>query len=306
MKKLSAVMTVLAAVFIGCTPEEPAGDADKPFVIASFNIRFPGDGGDNSWSNRLPRVLKVIENHKFDLMGVQEATPGQVEDLQNALKGWAHVGLGREPDGKGEASSIFYKTNRFECPENETFWLSETPDVPGSMSWNTACRRVCTRAKMKDKETGHEFQYFNTHLDHISALARKMGMKLILQRICELPRGTTVFLSGDMNDSFEALPADEQARLSKCTKPDSSNENPEYPVSIAMKHLCDSYNITETPHTGTFKTFSNYKPEHRNRLDYIFVSENVRVLAHATVNDRFDGKFPSDHDPVVATVLISK
>ncbi len=277
---------------------------NKPIELTSFNIRCPIDKGDNTWANRLPRILRVIENRKFELMGVQEATPMQLKDLNDSLKGWTYVGTGREKNKGGEASSIFFKTNRFECLDTETFWLSETPNVPGSMSWKTACTRICTRAKFKDKETGYEFQYFNTHLDHMSALAREMGMKLIMKRISETSQGQTVFLTGDMNDSFEALPSVEQVRLSKTMNADISNEGQDYPISIAMKYLCDTYNITETPHTGTFKTFNHYKPTHRNRLDYVFVSGNVRVLAHATVNDRIDGKFPSDHDPVTATVLI--
>ncbi len=277
---------------------------NKPIELTSFNIRCPVDKGDNAWLSRLPRIIKVIESRKFELMGVQEAAPMQLKALKESLKGWTYVGTGREKSRGGEASAIFFKTDRFECLDTETFWLSETPNVPGSRSWNTACTRICTRAKLKDKETGYEFQYFNTHLDHMSALAREMGMKLIMKRICETSQAQTVFLTGDMNDSFEALPPDVQACLSKTMNADISNEGQDYPISIAMKYLCDTYNISETPHTGTFKTFNHYKPTHRNRLDYVFVSGNVRVLAHATVNDRIDGKFPSDHDPVTATVLI--
>ena len=121
------------------------------------------------------------------------------------------IGEGRDNDGKGEASCIFYRKDRFECLATDTFWLSETPRVPASKSWNTACTRVCTWGLFKDRFTGKTFRYFNTHLDHISSQARVEGMKMILHEMGQIAQGETVFLTGDLNDSFERIPAEETA-----------------------------------------------------------------------------------------------
>ncbi len=273
-----AALTVALLFMTGC--DSRMSSQDEAFRIASFNIRLIADKGEHAWEKRLPRVVKVVEKYQFDLMGVQESMPKQVADLTVALDGWAAVGLGREPGNQGESSSIFYKTNRFECLKNETFWLSETPNVPGSKSWRSVHPRVCTHAALRDKKTGKVFHYFNTHLDYNAELTREMSIKLILEKMSALEKGQAVFLTGDMNAGF-----------------DSSS------MMMAKTRLNDTFDVTETPHKGTVETFTLYK-EPQCRIDFVFASPDVRVLAHETVNDRFDGFYPSDHDAVVATVII--
>lgn len=194
------------------------------------------------------------------------------------------MGAGRD-DGKrgGEASCIFYRKDRFEVRASGTFWLSETPEVPGSKSWDTACTRVCTWARMADLKTGRELFYFNTHLDHLSAEARAKGMALILSRMERLAQGRPVFLTGDMN-----------------AEPDTE------PVKRAEAVLRDSAALSRKPHAGPEKTFNGFKldAEPKIRIDYIFVSAGIRILDHATVNDKVDGFYPSDHFPVTAEVSV--
>lgn len=278
---------------------------DDAFNLATFNIRCPHDKLDNAWSNRLPRVVKVVADRGFDIMGLQEATYGQRNDLLAALPGWGMIGEGRDNNGKGEASCIFYRKDRFECLATDTFWLSETPRVPASKSWNTACTRVCTWGLFKDLASGKTFRYFNTHLDHMSPKARVEGMKMILKQMGLIAQGETVFLTGDLNDSFESLPAAEQKKLLKgCGPQISKSVTFEHPIFAASLALYDTFQRTEKPHEGPFRTFHGYQPEPMCRLDYVFATGNVRVLRHATCNDRPDGKFPSDHDAVFARIQI--
>ena len=283
-----------------------ASGESEPFNLASFNIRCPADSGDNAWSNRLPRVVKVIKDHAFDIMGVQEATPGQRDDLDAALGGgWARVGLGREPDDKGEAMCIYYRKDRFECLGTDTFWLSETPREPGSKSWDAACTRTCTWGLFRDVKTGRRFRYFNTHLDHISPHARVMGMKALLAEMERIAQGETVMLTGDLNDSFERIPAEEQKKLLKGCGPQISSEVTfEHPIFAASQTLYDTLFRTEKPHEGPLRTFHGYQPENKVRIDYVFASGNVRVLRHVTCADRPDGLFPSDHDAVMVRLEI--
>jgi len=257
-------------------------DEGVPFRLATFNIRMPADKGDNAWTSRLDRVRGLIRSHAFDLMGLQEATSNQVDDLLTA--GWAYVGVGRD-DGKrgGEASCIFYKKERFDVRDSGTFWLSETPEVPGSKSWDTACTRVCTWARIADLKAGREFVWFNTHLDHKSALAREKGVALIGQRMLRIAQGRPVFLTGDMN----ATPETETIR-------------------VARGLLRDSADLSLTPHTGPVKTFNgfHFDQEPSALIDYIFVSGGIRVLSHATLNDSSRQLYPSDHFPVMIEAVV--
>ena len=275
------------AAFTACAAETTKAQDEKSgeaFRIATFNIRLPADKTPNSWAERAPKCRALIENRGFDLMGLQEAMWSQIQDLLQ-MEGWAFVGVCRD-DGKqkGEASCIFYKKDRFEVLDSGTFWLSETPEMPGSKSWETACTRVCTWADMKDRKTGKTFVYFNTHLDHVSKEAREKGMELIIRRMKEKTQGRAAFLTGDMN----AYASDVS-------------------VQTALAVLRDSKAVSRTPHTGPDVTFNSFKYKANPQgqaIDYIFVSDGIDVLTHATLNDSENNLYPSDHFPVAADVVV--
>ena len=283
-------------------------EPDRTFNLASYNLRCrcSKDTGDNDWSNRLPRILKVIRERKFDIVGVQEATPGQHRELRDALPDWDCIGRGRESDGKGEACAIFFRTNRFECIGSDNFWLSETPQKPGSRSWGSACTRICTVGVFRDRRTNARFRYFNTHLDHISNEARVKGMEVILAEIDRVAQGETVFLSGDMNASVQFLPAEVRAMVREAEGPQISTDCAvAHPILSASQVLYDTLYRSETPHEGPFNTYTGYGyVENVCRIDYVFTTGNVRVLRHVTCADRPGGKYPSDHDAVAVTVEI--
>ena len=278
--RIRVVGTMLGIVFL--TADLAQAEDAGSFRVATFNIRVPADQAPNAWTCRVGRVCGVIDKQGFDLIGMQEATAGQIDDL--LTKGWDTVGAGRE-DGKrrGEASCIFFRIARFDLRDTGTFWLSETPEVPGSKSWDTACTRVCTWARLLDRRTGREFVHFNTHLDHMSAAAREHGMALILTRMPQIAQGRPVILTGDMNATPGAAP-----------------------IRLATSVLHDAAAISHTPHTGTLATFNAFKsnPAPTAQIDYIFVSGGIRVLTHATVNDSEQGLYPSDHFPVMADVVV--
>ncbi|MBO7621895.1 MAG: hypothetical protein J6T06_15395, partial [Victivallales bacterium] len=147
--------------------------------LASYNIRTPCDKAPNDWASRQPRLLALLNRHDIAIAGLQEAMKMQIDGILSEGS-WDYTGVARE-DGveKGEYSCIIYRKDRFICHGSKTFWLSETPDVAGSLSWDTACTRICTWATFTDKKTGLEFTHFNTHLDHRSKLAQINGVKLI-------------------------------------------------------------------------------------------------------------------------------
>ena len=278
---VAALMVALCATGAANAQDEKGGES---FRIATFNIRLPADKTPNSWAERAPKCRALIAKHGFDLMGLQEAMWPQIQDLLQ-MEGWAFVGVCRE-DGKqkGEASCIFYKTERFEVLKSGTFWLSETPEVPGSKSWETACTRVCTWADMKDRVSGKTFVFFNTHLDHVSKEAREKGMELIIRRMAEYAQGRPVFLTGDMN-SYAS---------------DAS-------VKTALTVLRDAKTISRTPHEGPIVTFNSFKYKANPQgqaIDYIFTSAGIDVLSHMTISDSENQLYPSDHFPVAADVVV--
>lgn len=249
--------------------------------IMTYNIRLSLESDkENSWENRKEDALALMSYYHPDIMGVQEAVPQQMKDIQNSLKDYGFVGVGRD-DGKdkGEYSAIFYDKNKLEVLQSGTFWLSETPDVP-SKGWDAAYNRICTYALFKTKKGGKKFWSFNLHFDHIGNVARVNSAKLILEKMKELnPKNLPVTLTGDFN-------------LTDTTKP----------IQIISKSMTDSYYHSEKPHygpKGSFQAFDINTPA-KERIDYVFV-KGFKVISNRTINDRRENLlYPSDHFPVLA------
>lgn len=262
---------------------------ESPLRVMSFNIRFnnPGDGA-NAWPNRLALVESTIRYHGADLIGVQEALPEQIEDLTELLPEFAYIGVGRDADGLGEHAAIFYRRSRFQLWEEGTFWLSETPDEP-SRGWDAALNRITTWGKFEDLRTGKIFYHFNTHFDHVGVVARLKGAQLLLRRIDSFnPNQLPVLVTGD----FNATP--EEAPIQALTNADPS------------LRLTDARRASLADPHGPEGTWSGFRMagEPGRRIDYIFLRNEVSVLRFATLSDSWAGRFPSDHLPVLAEVLL--
>lgn len=258
--------------------------SNEPIVVATYNLRMnnPGDGV-NAWPNRKEQVKALIRFHGFDIFGTQEGFIGQLNDLAE-MNEYAFVGAGRD-DGKqaGEHSAIIYRKDRFKLLDNGDFWLSETPEKPGK-GWDaTCCNRICSWAKFKDLKTKKDFYFFSVHFDHQGVKARVESGKLMVKKITEIAGAAPVFCVGDLNST----PETEQIK--------------------SMKSLLrDSYEVTEmAPYgpVGTFNSF-NYNAPMKNRIDYVFVSDQIKVLKYGVLTDSYDQKFPSDHQPVVIEAVL--
>jgi len=274
---------------VGTSGETMKSDNPARIKVATFNLRCPLDGGDLSWDKRAPRQAQIIRENHFDLFGTQEPYVYQLNSLQKLLPGFRYVGQGRD-DGKeaGEFSAIFYKTDRFELLQHETFVLSLTPQIFGSKSWDAACTRICTWGKFRDRRTRKEFLFANTHLDHVSDLARVESAKMIISRLSRLDAKIPIILVGDFNQN-----------------PDS------HVYRTITGFLPDSRSLAETPHQGPNYSFMAFgatpvtaKLNREWQIDFIFVSSGVRVLTHQTLDNRVDGHYASDHDPVTAELIL--
>jgi len=279
MKKISiALFVLIVAAF--------ASHAQTVKVM-SYNIRLDiAVDGEKGWKFRKDFLASQIAFYDADVFGVQEALPNQMSDLATLLPEYAHVGIGRDGDGKGEASAVFYKKDRFKVLQSGTFWLSETPDKI-SKGWDAAYNRVCSYGLFRDLKSKKRFWAFNTHLDHIGAAARKNGVELILARIKSLnEKNYPVILTGDLN-----------------LEPDS------VPIKILKNAMTDTRDVSaEKPFgpSGTFNGFKFNEPVTR-LIDYIFIDNSKRfeVRKYAILSDSKDLRYPSDHFPVFAELYLN-
>ena len=258
--------------------------------VMTFNIRYnnPGDSV-NAWPHRKDKVASQILFHEVQLLGVQEALHEQMTDLEERLPKFKYLGVGRE-DGKqkGEYSAIFYDTSRLQPLQHETFWLSQTPAVPGSKSWDAAITRIVTWVKFREKKSGKIFYAFNTHFDHIGQVARRESARMLIQKVKEIAGNTPAVITGD----FNAKPSDEPIKVI------TNHED--------NLHLINSMNQSVTPHYGPTGTFNAFGPKEKDDqpIDYIFLKNKWRVMRHATISQSWKGLFASDHFAVLATLVL--
>lgn len=263
-------------------PEDPA------LALMSFNIRYgTADDGPNRWDQRRDMVMEVIERHGSDVVGLQEALAFQVAQIRDHPPRYAAVGVGRD-DGLtgGEHCTILYRSDRFTLAESGTFWLSDTPDAVASVTWGNAITRVCTWARLIDDASGRAFYVFNTHFDHVSQPSRERSVRLIAERVAARTHPDPVIVMGDFNVG-ETNPA-----------MDYLLRDPDGPGWV------DTFRVIHPDEAvvGTFTAF--WDRIDGEKIDFVLVEPRTRVIAASIDRTRVDGRSPSDHEPVTATILL--
>ncbi|MCC6152966.1 MAG: endonuclease/exonuclease/phosphatase family protein, partial [Candidatus Hydrogenedentes bacterium] len=174
--------------------------AETNIKVMSFNVRYgTADDGPNHWDKRKDILVDTIKAYDPDVVGTQECLDFQAEYVAERLNDYRWFGVGREIGCDGEYVAVLYKYKKLAPIETGNFWLSETPDIAGSISWNSACRRMVTWARFLNLETKEHFYFFNTHFDHKSEPARQGGAKVLRDRIAKLPEDAPVIVTGDFN-----------------------------------------------------------------------------------------------------------
>lgn len=277
---------LIVALSMTCQAVHGSNNDNNEYKIISYNVRFssaPETDGDNRWELRRDASIKMVAAQKPLAMGLQEACPDQIDFLDQNLTGYKHIGVGRDDGNRaGEMMAIYYDTTRLTLLNSGTFWLSDTPDKV-SIGWDAACNRTCTWGHFKVNDTGFEFLYFNTHLDHAGSQARRNSIKLIVAKMAELnPNNVPVFLSGDFNSTtdntiFEPLKA--------------SLKDAREVSAISDKNI--TYN-------GFGKVIDNPDTRKEWVIDHIFFS-GVNPMAFRVLNGNYGVPFISDHYPIAFT-----
>lgn len=252
--------------------------------VMSFNIRYgTAPDKEDAWPKRRSLVFDVIKSADSDVIGFQEALQFQIDELATKFPRYSTLGVGREADGGGEYSAIFYDRFRFDVKQADTFWLSDNTDEPGSKTWGNTLPRICTWARLFDRKTRQMILVFNTHWDHQSQPSREHSGKLMGDRIESLNKDDTpVIVTGDFN---------------------VGQENAAW-VPLLEAGLRDSYRglHPDATEVGTFHAFQGKAPG--DKIDAILVSPQWRVEAAEIILVNKAGRYPSDHFPVTASLSL--
>ena len=282
---------------VGAEPvagQQGVASAAGPMVarVMSFNIRYnnPQDG-PNAWPHRRDHVAAIVRSQDVDIAGLQEALRDQIADLQERLPEYQWYGVGRD-DGQqqGEFVPIFYRADRWTVRAQGNFWLSQQPDQPGRRDWGAACARMVTWLELEHKPSGKRLVVLNTHFDHQSAEARREGAGLLLRRLGDYSQSPVV-VTGDLNCD----PSSEPYRILTGTLSRSQDG----------LHLQDSFSMAELGHIGPQSTWNGFRaivPD--RRIDFVLVAGPIGVRQHRILPAEREGRFASDHLPVLAELTL--
>ncbi len=246
--------------------------------VFSFNLRIISENdGINIFYNRKEGIIEAITAHAPHLIGFQEANDCMRDFLRDNLNDYTLIGCGRNSDYRGEGTPLAFRNDKFQLIRSESFWLSPTPNTPGSrFEDQSSCPRIATAAFLKPHGKGEPFWLINTHLDHKSSSARVLGATMLCEYIEE--KGGRFVLMGDLN----AVPDSDEIKL------------------LAGKYT----NATESI-GGTFHAFGTISTDSARQIDYIFTDLTTDSReSFALRQEPKDGIYLSDHHPVCAFVEI--
>jgi endonuclease/exonuclease/phosphatase family metal-dependent hydrolase len=298
-RRLFLTLVAVAVASAGAMASAPAAavkptEADtaaEAFRVMSFNIRNSrAQDGANAWPKRTELIFATIAQYGPDLIGFQEVLADQYDMLVARLPEYGFSGVARDDgDRKGEWSCVAYRKDRFTVVRKGDFWLSETPTVIGSKSWDAALTRLCSWVRLREIGTDREYVFANTHFDHKGVIARQESSRVLSRELSEIARGVPAILVGDFN---------------------ITEDNPAYTVLVRPSEpgalpWIDTYRAlypTRQPDESTFHGFKGGAAG--SRIDFIFHTSHFRTTAAAIDRTEQNGLWPSDHYAVTATVKL--
>lgn len=276
-----ALLLLLALCAACATTARSGASDDAPLRVMTFNVRLPTDvDGPDRWDARRDIAVRMLQRADADLVGTQELFKRQGDEIVAALPQYRWFGRDRRGGHADEHMGLFYRADRLRLLDSGDFWLSETPDVPGSITWGNLYPRMVTWARF-ERRGGARVTVFNTHLPYRDQdeAARVRGAQLLAARIAALPRDEPVIVTGDFNAA-----------------PDTGAH-----AALLQSGLRDAWSIAAA-RSGPEATFHAFTGTPDRRIDWILVRGfDVRVLR--TIDTNEGGRYPSDHFPVVAELV---
>lgn len=269
-----------------CLQAAETADKNLPMKVMTFNLRYASDTPPNAWGQRLPVMVACLEKSDPDLIGTQEGLYRQLKDLERELPQYAWIGLGRDGGSKGEFMAVFYKKSRFEPVAFDHYWLSDTPDVVASTTWGNTNRRMVTWVRFKEKGSGREFYFQNTHLDHALQPAREKAAELILKKQADLDPALPTLLVGDFNAY--------------------AGRNKAYSILVGDGLYKDSWQTARERRGQVVYSFTGFQKitEGDGRIDWILHKGPIDVAWVEIDTFKQGDQWPSDHFPVVAEITL--
>lgn len=252
--------------------------------LMTWNLRYASVQPPHAWSERRPLMQELIRREAPDVLGTQEGLYGQLLELAAGLPEYDWIGQGRAGGSTDEFCAVFYRRDRFEAVTYHHFWLSDTPETVGSMTWGNQYRRMVTGVRLRDRGTGREVEVWNTHFDHEVQIARQKSAALIRDRLAAIPSDLPFVLVGDFNAIAGASPS--------------------HQILTIEAGLTDTWDAAPTRRNADLNTFNDFAPPRREgrRIDWILARRPAAVTAAGIVDFADSASFPSDHFPVTATV----
>jgi len=290
---LLGIFGCLQGVFSQTEARPAQGKETREIRVMSYNIRYgTADDGPNHWNLRKDWMVETIEAFRPDLLGTQETLAFQKDFLAKKLSGYEAFGVGRdEGTDKGEMTALFYRMDRFEKIEGGHFWLSKTPEKPGSKSWDTSLTRMVSWVRLKDKLRPEEtapLLFLNTHFDHRGKIAREESAKLIRSKALELAKGGPIIVTGDFNAG------DNEPPYGALFGEIDGKQSP-FVDTFRAKHP------QRESEEGTFSSFSA-KETRGARIDWIGCTRDW-IIGDARIDrTQKEGRTPSDHFAVTAVL----
>jgi len=294
-----AAFTAALAFLLVSAPAEARRARSVRLRTMTFNIRFDfQNDGRNRWANRVDLVAKTIADTGAHVVCLQEDKEDQVADLQQRLPGYEFVGRGRNATGSGERCAILFDKSMFRAEDHGDFWLSDTPEVPGSNTWGDRYPRKATWALLETRKGKKRLLVINTHYvegDENDRLRRKSS-EVILNWLKERVgpsdersrRGRNeipVLVAGDFND-------DENSASRKMF----TEEGP-----LRFRDTWEEAKPAD-PRPGTYGGFKGLQTV--QRIDWLLVAGPIKVLGADKLEEPVDGRYPSDHYPVLADIEV--
>lgn len=273
--RVARLLTVLASLLVIFAL--PAAAGAQTLRVMSFNVRLPvAADGPNAWPNRRELAARTVAAAAPDIIGTQELFKEQGDYLVERLPQFAWIGIGRRGGDGDEHMGLFYRRDRLRILKSGNFWLSDTPEIPGSITWGHPYPRMVTWAQFRTK-SGRRFFVFNTHFPYRAedTEARRKCAELLVRRIGSIAGKSHVVLTGDFN-----------------TTPDGEVH------SIVTRGLTDAWEKA-LRRAGPTETFHNFTGRADRRIDWI-LTRGFSARSVQTLTDHEGALYPSDHFPVLA------